>query len=85
MSRKKKLELSPEVSACHRKLNAILCILLRQINDEALDKWNKQDKHNMVKALINVGLENDEIASVVGITYGAIANIKSKHRKGKRS
>ena len=77
-------EQKPETVVLHNKLNAILAILLRQLNDEALLKWNKQDKSNMVKMLIDLNFDNNDISQVISLTYGSVANIRSGYRKGKK-
>jgi hypothetical protein len=68
---------TPEISFLSNKLDAILAILLRQLNDEYLVKWDKQDKHNMVKMLISLDFDNKEISKITGFAYGSVANIRS--------
>ena len=80
---KKPDETNPELDALHNKLDAVLAILLRLLNDEGLEKWNNQDKPNMVKMLIDMGFDNPSIARVVGLTYGGVANIRSSYKKEK--
>ena len=70
-----------QIDALKSKLNAILAVLLRQINDEGLTKWNKQDKQNMVKMLIDFDFSNDEIERILDVAYGTVANIRSKLKK----
>lgn len=76
----------PEINILSSKLDAILAVLLRQLNDEYLIKWNNQDKRNMVKMLIGLGFDNQEISKITGFAYGSVANIRSnigrtKHKK----
>lgn len=78
-----KPEQSPELVALHAKLDAILALLLRQLSDEAVGKWNNQDKQNIVCTLIDLGFDNPDIAKIVGLAYNSVANIRSKHKKEK--
>ncbi|MFA5098283.1 MAG: hypothetical protein WC490_06645 [Candidatus Margulisiibacteriota bacterium] len=66
------------LSSLQIKLDAICAILLRLTNDEALEKWEKQDRPNMVRMLINLGFDNKDISRVASLTYGSVANIRSK-------
>jgi hypothetical protein len=75
-------KLGNELATLNRKSDAMLAILLRHLNDEGLEKWDKQDKSNIVKMLINVGFDNPEISRVTGLAYGSVANIRSKSKKG---
>ncbi|MDD5542282.1 MAG: hypothetical protein PHX83_03840 [Acidobacteriia bacterium] len=83
MAKKTENRTNPELEAVHNKLDCILAILLRQLNDEGLAKWDNQDKPNMVKMLIDLGFDNKAISRVVGMTYGAVANARSSYKKGK--
>jgi len=71
-----------ELAILNRKLDAMLAVLLRHLNDEGLEKWDKQDKSNIVKMLINIGFDNPEISRVTGLAYGSVANIRSKSKRG---
>lgn len=74
---------SSDIQAVHAKLDAILALLLRQLNDEAVGKWNNQDKQNIVRTLIDLGFDNPAIAKIAGLAYGSVANIRSKYQKEK--
>lgn len=71
----------PEFVALHKKLDTVIAVLFRLLNDDGLEKWNKQDKPNMVKALIKLGFANDEISRILGLAYGSVANIRTEHKK----
>jgi hypothetical protein len=72
-----------EIEVIKSKLDAILALLLRQLNDEAVGKWNNQDKQNIVRTLIDLGFDNSDIAKVTGLAYNSVANIRSKYKKEK--
>ena len=76
-------ENNAELKSLHNKLDGIMAILLRQLNDEGLEKWRDQDKSNMVKMLIDLGLDNNDISRVVGLKYGSVANIRSGYKNKK--
>jgi hypothetical protein len=75
-----------QIIAVQLRLDAIIAILLRQTNDEGIAKWKKLDRPNMTKLLIDLGFSNnDEIARILDVAYGSVANIRSKHKsKGKK-
>jgi hypothetical protein len=75
-------EVRSQLAMLHRKSDAMLAVLLRHLNDEGLEKLDKQDKPNIVKMLINIGFDNPEISRVTGFAYGSVANIRSKSKKG---
>ena len=75
-------EVRDQLAILHRKSDAMLAVLLRHLNDEGLEKWDKQDKPNIVKMLINIGFDNPEISRVTGLAYGSVANIRSKSKRG---
>ncbi len=84
MAKKKiKPEPNPDLAFLHVKVDAILALLLRQLSDEAVGKWGKQDKPNIVCLLIDLGFDNTEISKIVGLTYNSVANIRSKYKKDK--
>jgi len=66
------------------RLEAILALLFRQLKDQDLAHWSKQDKPNMVKILIRLGFSNKEIARILGLAYGSVANIRSKGNKKRK-
>ncbi len=75
-------EMRDDLGKLHQKLDAMLAVLLRHLNDEGLEKWNNQDKPNIAKMLIDIGFDNSEISRVTGLAYGSVANIRSKTKKG---
>ena len=88
MAKSKEKPKSPDqnelLATINTKLEIVSALLLRLINDEALDKWEKQDRPNIVNMLIKAGLENGEISRISGLSYGSVANIRSKAKGGKR-
>ena len=72
-----------EITQLNAKLDVVLALLLRQLNDEALAKWDKQDKPNMVRMLIDLDFDNPTISRIVGLTYNSVANIRSAYKKEK--
>ena len=59
-----------------KRLEAIIASFL-------LSEDDKKDGDKKVKMLINLGFDNDEIAKIVGMAYGSVANIRMKQRGGK--
>ena len=60
---KRKIQQGLEISAINSKLDVILAILLRQLSDDGLEKWNKQDKPNIVRMLISISVMVIELSS----------------------
>jgi len=83
MARKKQSETKSDAEKIISRLDAILAVLLRQMSDDHISKWNKGDKSNIVNLLIDSELTNEDVSKLTTLTYGSVANIRSK-KKGKK-
>ena len=78
---------SEEISDFQRieqKLDILIALLLRQLTSTQLSEWNNQEKKPFVELLLDMGALNDEIAKTVGMSYGAVANIKSAKKTNRK-
>jgi hypothetical protein len=65
-------------NALHLKMNAIIGLLARMHAFQTLSSKAKQDKVKIATSLINAGLTDEDITSVLGMSCEAVVGLRKK-------
>jgi len=67
-----------------QRLDLIIALLLRLIPDSAVAQWESgRVRSEIVGLMLDLDLDLDTVSKTTGLTYGTVANTKSRRKKGK--
>ncbi|HTB21374.1 MAG TPA: hypothetical protein VK914_01565 [bacterium] len=67
-----------------KKLLALLSLLVQAGKFETESKLARSEQGKIAQLLLKTGVSNGDISKIVGISYGGVANIKTKKLKSVR-
>lgn len=76
------VDLTTSLANIEQKLNILIALLIRQLTPDQVIEWREnKEKRPIVELMLDLGTLNEDIANIVGMSYGSVANIKSARKQ----